>query len=382
VQLTPEEIAFYERNGYVGPFDLNDPEIVATARRLVDAELVDRESPVYGVKTGRDWHLASREIFDLCSHPAIVERLAGVLGPDVVLWRTQMFYKKPGDEVTAMHQDYSFPGPLNVASIDPPVTVTAWIALDEATIENGCVELVAGTHREGKLETVADDSGPGIFGRSYRLERGVSEVDTVAKMTVKPGQFFLFSNLLVHGSGPNNSEKTRLGIGARFAPTSVRVYPGLSVDGQGMPLDRYGCVLVSGKDDFGHNSLVAPPEKGAKIAKAVTSSAYDTGFKIGYGVGFTKGERHAKRGIRVNLAEKEFLSPSNRAQLVVYGDPDEVAKGIEAGITRGYDDGIEGRAFNKSFGSNVELRNGGIGRVGPIRKGLKIVRKIIRKVAG
>ena len=53
-QLTPEEIEFFEENGYVGPFDLGAPEAVAAARRLIDEELVDRESPVYGVKVSRD----------------------------------------------------------------------------------------------------------------------------------------------------------------------------------------------------------------------------------------------------------------------------------------------------------------------------------------
>ena len=86
-------------------------------------------------------------------------------------------------------------------------------------------------------------------------------------MTIKAGQFFLFSNLTVHGSGPNNSELTRLGIGARFTSTDVRVYPGVSIDGQGMSLDNYGCVLVRGENGFEHNRMRMPPEARSRIGE-------------------------------------------------------------------------------------------------------------------
>ena len=151
IALSHDQTAFFQANGYVGPFDLDAPELVAAARKLIDEECVEKTSPVYGVVSRRDWHLVARPIYDLCSQPAIVERLASLLGPDILLWRTQMFYKKPGDGATLWHQDYNVPGPFRVPSIDPPVTITAWIALDDATIENGCVELIAGSHLEGRL---------------------------------------------------------------------------------------------------------------------------------------------------------------------------------------------------------------------------------------
>lgn len=374
--LTDHEARFYEENGFVGPFDLCEPTRVAAARRLVDSDLLANESPIYGIRSGRDWHLVSREIYDLCAHPAIVERLAGLLGPDVVLWRTQMFYKKPGDGETLWHQDYSFPGPLNAPSIDPPLTVTAWIALDEATIENGCVELVAGTHRDGRLATVADETGNGIFGRNYRLEREVGPSDRIVKMTIEPGQFFLFSNLLVHGSGPNLSDRTRLGIGARFAPASVRVYPGLSIDGQGMSLERYGCVLVRGEDRYGHNRMVPPPEAGAAREVAASQPARDVGFKMGYGFGYAKGERHAAKGVRVDIASRAVLTPAMRGKIAEYGDPDELAAGFREGVTAGYEAALGGRPFDTRYGTPAKLP--GRGR-GPARRVLRLLGKLTKR---
>lgn len=373
--LTPEEIAFFEENGFVGPFDLSAPELVAAARRAVDEELLVRESPIYGGRSGRDWHLVSRPVYDLCTHEAIVERVAGVLGPDILLWRSQMFYKKPGDGVTAWHQDYNFPGPFKVPAIDPAVTVTAWIALDAATVENGCVELVAGSHKDGRLETVKSDEGEGIFGRNYRLEREVSEGDVVAKMTLEPGQFVLFSNLTVHGSGPNESDMTRLGIGVRFTSADVRVYPGQEIDGQGMSLENFGCVLVRGEDRYGHNRMRTPPVEGADLS-AVVDSPTQTAFKAGYRLGYIKGGRHAARGIRVAIEERASLLQGALEAAKGYGGsaahPDE----LKAGLVAGYADGVEGRPFDTRYGSPID---GGRKLPGPLRK---LLRSTLRRLKG
>jgi non-heme Fe2+,alpha-ketoglutarate-dependent halogenase len=371
--LTPEEIAFFEENGYVGPFDLSAPELVAAARRAIDEELLVRESPVYGGRSGRDWHLVSRLVYDLCTHEAVVERVAGVLGPDILLWRSQMFYKRPGDGVTAWHQDYNFPGPFKVPAIDPAVTVTAWIALDAATIENGCLELIAGSHRDGRLETVKSDEGEGIFGRNYRLEREVSEDDVVAKMTLEPGQFVLFSNLTVHGSGPNESDMTRLGIGVRFTSADVRVYPGQEIDGQGMSLENFGCVLVRGEDRHGHNRMRTPPVEGADLS-AVVDSPTQTAFKAGYRLGYMKGGRHAERGIRVAIEERTGILEGALEAAKGYGGsaahPDE----LKAGLVAGYADGVEGRPFDTRYGSPIA---GGRKLPGPLRK---LLRSTIRRL--
>jgi non-haem Fe2+, alpha-ketoglutarate-dependent halogenase len=378
--LTSDDVAFFEENGFIGPFDLFAEDEIALLRRLVDDELLAGESPIYGIKSGRDWHLVSRPVYDICSKPAIVERLASLIGPDILLWRSQLFYKKPGDGETAWHQDHAFPGPLNVPSIDPPVTVTAWIALDEATIENGCVELVAGTHKEGLIPTVAGETGEGIFGRKHKLDRAIGENDRIAKMVIKPGQFFLFTNLTIHGSGPNTTDASRLGMAVRFVPTSVRVYPGASVDGQGMNLDKFGCILVRGADSFAHNRMRTPPEAGATSGVVPMGSSYDAGFKAGYRVGFAKGERHAERGIRVDLSEREIVNRSVRTYAKEYEDHEAFERGFLRGMAEGYSAGVDGKAFDPRYGAPLAGDTpGGRRRIGPVRKIFRVVKKLAKK---
>jgi non-heme Fe2+,alpha-ketoglutarate-dependent halogenase len=378
--LTEKEIQFFEENGYVGPFDLSRASAVEPVKRLIDDELLDRVSPIYGTVSPRDWHLASRALYEVCTDPAIVERLAGVLGPDILLWRSQMFYKKPGDGVTAWHQDYNFPGPFKVPSIDPPVTVTAWIALDEATIENGCVELVAGSHKEGRIGTVRTSGGEGIFGRDYGLDREIGGADTIAKMTIRPGQFFLFSNLTVHGSGPNLSETTRLGIGVRFTSTDVRVYPDLSIDGQGMSLDNYGCVLVRGEDRFGHNRMREAPASEIEEGGGAGETPEAAAFKAGYRLGFTKGRRHAERGIRIEIGERAERLRSSLGSSKGYGGAAAHPEELKAGLVAGYADGVENRPFDTRYGSPSDATGLPGGRLpGPIRR---VLRRVVRLAKG
>ena len=164
IALSPEQTAFFQANGYVGPFDLDAPELVAAARKLIDEECVEKTSPVYGVSRGAiGTSSPARSTISAAIRRSSSDSRA-FWDRTSCSWRTQMFYKKPGDGETLWHQDYNFPGPFRVPSIDPPVTVTAWIALDDATIENGCVELIAGSHLEGRLETIKDAGTDGIFG--------------------------------------------------------------------------------------------------------------------------------------------------------------------------------------------------------------------------
>ena len=221
-------------------------------------------------------------------------------------------------------------------------------------------------------------------GQSSRLARPIGGDDVIAKMPIKAGQFFLFSNLTVHGSGPNSSELTRLGIGSRYTSTDVRVYPGVSIDGQGMSLDNYGCLLVRGENRFDHNRMRVPPGSGTRIDEASAgmqeTSGRLTGFKSGYRLGFGKGERHADRGIRIAIDDRKVLEASVAGYSGEPGDLDAYAAGFREGLAAGYEDGIARRPFDERFGSRSlvdGMRKGR--RRGPIFRVLRFVKRLIKK---
>ena len=89
-------------------------------------------------------------IYDLATHPEIIERIAGLLGPDLIVWATNFWLKEPGGAEIPWHQD------INFWPLEPPVNASAWIAIDEVTVENSCVRIVPGSHRESLPHTKAE----------------------------------------------------------------------------------------------------------------------------------------------------------------------------------------------------------------------------------
>src|SRR4051794_37530592 len=96
--LTESQLAFYSKNGFVGPIKIIEPDAIGSWAGQIEKEVLeesDASRSIYGVHGNRDIHLYSRILFDLCTHRALVECLQQLLGRDVLLWRTTAFYKPP-----------------------------------------------------------------------------------------------------------------------------------------------------------------------------------------------------------------------------------------------------------------------------------------------
>ena len=259
--LTAEQVDLYQQNGYVGPL-----ELCSEAEMLELRDWMDRSgmfdpaavSPIYGrAPSGRactrDWHLVYRKMYELCTHPAFAESMASVMGPDLVLWRSQFQYKDAGGPPVAWHQDLGFPGHLLRPALNPVKNISAWLAIEPATLANGCVRVVPGTHRvhlERRIKQA--ERGEGLFGRRYGLEYAVDTSKAVA-MVMRPGQFFLFSESMLHGSTGNPTKKRRLGLSIRVTTPDVRIYDGQDIDGTGYDLQHFTCVVMRGEDKYGYN---------------------------------------------------------------------------------------------------------------------------------
>jgi len=294
-ELTPAEIKRFRADGYIGPFTLYSPEVAQDLYRQIRSQLFDREYAVYDLPSSSpianyDRHLDVNILSEHIGRPEIVRRLNSILGPDVICWRSEMFPKYPGDEGTDWHQADTFAH----ASGDPQIVwpgdqgfggaVTVWTAFTEATEENGCLRFVPGTHEEmfydeskkmtfdatrvNKVEK--DGIKRGFFGYDYRsLQRDPDwrpDENKAVSIVMQPGQFVIFWSTLMHSSFPNSTtNRTRLGYTSRYVPTSVQVYPNTDIVeeyGSRIRLDKYGVVLVSGKDEYGHNRCVDRNSRG------------------------------------------------------------------------------------------------------------------------
>ena len=139
-----------------------------------------------------------------------------------------------------VHQDYDdWP-------IEPYLVISAWIAIDEATVENGCIQILPGSHRE--MFPLVPTPDEVIDGFPRMAKPGSFDDSNPVNMELKPGQFFLFNERLLHRSSANNSAKRRMGLAVRCITPIVRI------------LDQNdSAILISGTDRMGFNKLIEPP---------------------------------------------------------------------------------------------------------------------------
>ena len=293
--MTREEMDAFRRNGFAGPFDLYDPDEITEKYKRIRGDVFDRSHAVYDLDNksliaGYDRHLDINDLSEHIMRPEIVDRVADVLGPDVVCWRSEMFPKYPGDEGTDWHQADTFAHASGKPQIIWPQNedfggaLTVWTALTPATEANGCLRFMPGTHEEmfydeskgmkytpeqvNKLEK--DGIKRGFFGYDYRnLQKDPDfkpDESKAVSMVMKAGQFVMFWSTCMHSSFPNSTtNQTRLGFTARYVPSSVDVYPGTDVVeeyGSLISLDKFGVVLVRGRNLSSRNRLVTQNRRG------------------------------------------------------------------------------------------------------------------------
>jgi non-heme Fe2+,alpha-ketoglutarate-dependent halogenase len=303
--LTPEQVEQFHRDGFIGPFDLYEPEEMEQNLRALRPKLLNTKRAVYGQGKGvsgvtnlanYDRHLDVEFLARHIVRPEIVDRVNSILGPDVLCWRSEFFPKYPGDEGTDWHQADNF---ANVAGSKQPQiewpndaefggTITVWTAFTPAPVEMGCLQFIPGTHdvmNYDESKTMVYDQSSinatekagvrrGFFGYDYRnLQKDpdwAPDESAAVSQVMRQGQFIIFWSTLMHASHPHSglTDQMRLGYAARYLPTSVRVYPysdELEEFGGSASLERFGNVLVSGTDTFEHNRYAAETVDGFRF---------------------------------------------------------------------------------------------------------------------
>jgi non-heme Fe2+,alpha-ketoglutarate-dependent halogenase len=235
VALTLEQIAAFNRDGYLAGIRIFDKEEIAGIRHYFD-ELLARTLAAggdsYSITTA---HLRYRRVYDILTDPRIVSRIKDLIGENVVAWGSHFFCKMPGDgKRVSWHQDSSY-WPLT-----PSMAVTAWLAIDDATVENACMRYIPGSHHLGHLTyTLSETDEANVLNQTVP---GAETFGRPVDVELNAGEISIHSDLLLHGSEANQSSKRRSGLTLRYCPTLVRA---------GLDWNLKG-VVVSGRDESGH----------------------------------------------------------------------------------------------------------------------------------
>ena len=233
--LSSKQIEQFNRDGFLAGIRIFDDGEIAQHRHYFDDLLVRvmaAGGDSYSISTA---HLTYAKVYDLITHPRIVTCVRDLLGDDVIGWGSHYFCKMPHDgKAVSWHQDASY-WPLT-----PSKTVTVWLAIDDADCENACMRFLAGSHLQGQLDfRTSEDDEDNVLNQTVEdIERFGDPVEVV----LKAGEISIHSDLLLHGSEANNSDRRRCGLTLRYCTPDVTAHLDWNQKG----------VVVSGRDPTGH----------------------------------------------------------------------------------------------------------------------------------
>ena len=195
-------------------------------------------------------HKISGVMLQYLAHQTIVDVLTKVIGPDVKCMQSMLFIKSSGKPGQAWHQD-EWAIPTRDRSL-----IGGWIALDDATVENGCLWVIPGSHKPGIIWPFGAqndprfDCGTESFGFPYQDEDAIP-------VEVKAGAVVFFDGYLLHRSLPNYANTGyRRGLVNHYMSAQSLLPWRTPKEGEGMAVADYrDIVMVAGKDPYGWKGL-------------------------------------------------------------------------------------------------------------------------------
>jgi chlorinating enzyme len=239
--LAPDQVRSFRENGYLAPLPVLSAPELAVARENLDA-LMRKTDGLADPASRHKPHLYAKWVSDLVRDPRVLDAVEGLIGPNLLVWRSVFFVKKPHSPgFVDWHQDSAY---WYLSSDD---VVTVWIALTESTVGNGCVRVVPGSHLEPEVRHKIRFAADNLLVRGQRAEVDVPE-ERIRFMELSPGEMSVHHVRTLHGSGANASSGDRVGFAIRYLSTKVR------------RLDRrQSATLVRGEDTYGHFDLETEP---------------------------------------------------------------------------------------------------------------------------
>jgi ectoine hydroxylase-related dioxygenase (phytanoyl-CoA dioxygenase family) len=218
-KLSKEQVEFFKENGYLGGVKMLDEHQITHLKKEL-ADIADPKHPGHELfyefhsneSTNPDtilfhalgaWRI-TEGFHDVLWNPRFLVAASQLLGDHAVrFWHDQLFWKPPKKGgVVAWHQDYSY-----WTRTKPVAHLTCWCSLDDATVENGCLQYVPGSHRWGLLDkpNLAGD----LLGIMDYLSEDQKKEFKPVHVEVKAGEAIFHHSLTLHGSGENKSNHAR-----------------------------------------------------------------------------------------------------------------------------------------------------------------------------
>lgn len=232
--LTKAQVEQFQRDGYVFPVRVMSEAAAAECRRKLEDFERRTGGPLKGELRHKS-HLLFPWIADLVRHERILDAVQDLYGPNLFCWTTNFFIKEARNPAfVSWHQDSTYWG------LDRPDVVSAWVALTPATVANGAMGFIPGSHKMDQIPHRDTFNKDNLLTRGQEVMVEVDESKQV-RICLEPGEMSLHHVRLVHGSPPNPSGDRRIGLAIRYIPTSLKQVAG-----------EDSATLVRGVDEYRH----------------------------------------------------------------------------------------------------------------------------------
>jgi ectoine hydroxylase-related dioxygenase (phytanoyl-CoA dioxygenase family) len=263
--LLRENIAeFYAENGYVPPSTVYAADDIARYRQFF-AELEQREGHEKTTFSLQNLHLTEPIIWEMATHPQVLDQMQQIMGTDILLFRTVFMCKYPALDANgffAWHQDGAYWG------LEPPEAHIAWIALDDSDVENGCLRVIPGSHKGG----IVAHGSSGQAGNFLRIDQAIPaqhiDESCAIDLVQEAGTMSAHHAATFHASKPNRSNRRRCGLIVAFV--APHIAQGVEHMHQQVPDDYhwrpFKVVRVRGADSYHHFTYADVPRSVAMAA--------------------------------------------------------------------------------------------------------------------
>ena len=238
--LTQDQVDQFHRDGYLGAVPVLDADEVAYFRGRLEA--FERNHPDDVAKLKTKSHLLCPWVTEIARHPRLLDVYEDLIGPDILCY-SMAWRNKPADSrtIAGWHQDTLY------LPIEPILVIGA-LALAECGPDQGCLQVIPGSHK-GEILPHGEAADPhSILARGQFIE---AEIDTAkaVDLALRPGEIGLFYSGIIHGSGPNSSDDRRLMLLVEMMPTHAT-----------SSRHRESAMLVRGTDTYRHHDADRPAQ--------------------------------------------------------------------------------------------------------------------------
>lgn len=248
----------YERDGFVSAVEILAADEAARHRRAME----DAEARIGPLHYRSKMHTILRSPLEVATMPAVLDIVEQFIGPDILLYNVTYIVKEAGTAShVSWHQDLTYWG----LSHDDQVSM--WLALSPATAESGCMRMIPGSHRHGRIDHEATEDAANVLLQGQTV-RDVDEASAVM-CPLRPGEASFHHGWTLHASMPNHSQDRRIGLNIQYLAAHVRQ----------TKHDLDSAMLVRGADRYRHFETDIPAESDLDPAALARQVELDNRYK-------------------------------------------------------------------------------------------------------